>query len=70
MADEIKIWAIDRCSVVRTVNPRNQTETERRLEDILVRNPDMLMTGLSLVGRQTPVAGGALDCSAWMRMAA
>ena len=61
MADEFKIWAIDGSSVVTAVESRNQTETERMLEDTLVRNPDMLMTGLSLVGRQTPAGGGALD---------
>ena len=61
MADEIKIWAIDGSSMVTAVESRNQTETERMLEDTLVRNPDMLMTGLSLVGRQTPAAAGALD---------
>ena len=61
MADEFKIWAIDGPSVVTAVESRNQTETELMLEDTLVRNPEMLMTGLSLVGRQTPAGGGALD---------
>ena len=36
-------------------------EKERSLEDVLVRNPDMLMPGLLLVGRQTPIDGGVLD---------
>ena len=62
MTDEIKIWAIDNSSgEVVEVEPINRTETEQRLEDVLVENPDMLMSGLTLVGRQTPAAGGALD---------
>ncbi len=35
--------------------------SERSLEDTLVNNPDMLMPGLTLVGRQTRTAGGPLD---------
>ena len=31
------------------------------LEDTLVANPEMLMPGLTLVGRQTPTTGGPLD---------
>lgn len=36
-------------------------ESEKLLEDMLVKNPDLLMSGLRLVGRQTPAAGGQLD---------
>ena len=36
-------------------------EAESLLEDTLVANPDLLMPGLKLVGRQTPTAGGPLD---------
>ena len=61
MADEIKIWAIDGMKPVTVVESRSHAETEQWLEDTLVRNPEMLMAGLSLVGRQTPAAGGALD---------
>ncbi len=61
MADEIKIWAIDGSSGATEVASMSQTETERGLEDTLVRNPDMLMPDLTLVGRQTPAGGGALD---------
>ena len=38
-----------------------QTGSERLLEETLVNNPDMLMPGLTLVGRQTSTEGGALD---------
>ncbi len=36
-------------------------ETEQLLEKILVNNPDMLLPGLTLVGRQTRTEGGPLD---------
>ena len=40
----------------------DQTKTEEKwLEDALVANPEMLAPGLTLVGRQTAVASGALD---------
>ena len=37
------------------------SETERVLEDILVRSPDLLQPELALIGRQIPTAGGPLD---------
>ena len=62
MTDEIKIWAIDGSSREAVeVEATRRTETEQLLEDALVANPEMLMPGLALVGRQTPAAGGALD---------
>ena len=36
------------------MEPTAWKETEDSLEDVLVKNPDMLMPGLTLVGRQTP----------------
>lgn len=62
MTDEINIWAIDRSSKgVEPVQPTDWTETEGSLEDVLVKNPDMLIPGLTLVGRQTPTDSGYLD---------
>ena len=62
MTDEIRIWAIDGASkAVEPVQPTKWTETEGSLEGVLVRNPDMLMPGLKLVGRQTPTDSGSLD---------
>ena len=62
MTDEIKIWAIDRTSKdVEPIQPTDWTETEGSLEDVLVKNPSMLMPGLTLVGRQTPTESGYLD---------
>ena len=62
MTDEIRIWAIDGSSkAVEPVQPSEWKETEGSLEDILVKNPHMLMPGLTLVGRQTPTESGFLD---------
>lgn len=62
MANEIQIWAMDGSSngAVQLLS-KNQAETEKYLEETLVKQPNMLMSGLTLVGRQTPVAGGYLD---------
>ena len=38
-----------------------QVDTESFLEETLVKNPQLLIPDLRLVGRQTPIAGGALD---------
>ena len=59
--DEVKIWAVDGDSNVEQLASKGQTETEQLLEGILVKNPDLLIPGLKLVGRQTPTAGGPLD---------
>ena len=62
MTDEIKIWAVDSSSnAVEPIQPTDWKETEGSLEDVLVKNPDMLMPGLTLVGRQTPTESGYLD---------
>ena len=58
--EEIKIWAIDG-SEVTEVQRTNQTESERWLEDNLVSKPELLIPGLTLVGRQTQTEGGPLD---------
>lgn len=61
MTDELQIWALDSAGEATPVKPTDRTQTEALLEGTLVRNPDMLMPDLSLVGRQTPLAGGYLD---------
>ncbi len=58
--EEVKIWAIQDESNVSEL-ARRGVDTELLLEDILVQNPDMLIKGLQLVGRQTPTEGGPLD---------
>jgi len=59
--DELKLWAIEDASSVVELEPQRQMEAESLLEDTLVANPDLLMPGLKLIGRQTPTAGGPLD---------
>ena len=59
--DEVKIWALDGDSNVVPLASKGQTDTESLLEETLVRNPDLLIPGLRLVGRQTPTDGGPLD---------
>ena len=58
--EEVKIWAIQDESNVLEL-PKTNVETEQLLEDTLVQNPDLLIKGLKLVGRQTPTEGGPLD---------
>lgn len=59
--DEVKIWALGGDSSVVPLASKGQTDTESLLEETLVRNPDLLIPGLRLVGRQTPTDGGPLD---------
>ena len=62
MSEDIKIWAIDGApNNVERIPATDRIRNEGFLEDVLVRNPDMLMPGLTLVGRQTPIDGGYLD---------
>ena len=59
--DEVKIWAIGDSHAAELLESKSQVETEALLEETLVRNPDLLIRGLKLVGRQTPTEGGPLD---------
>ncbi len=60
--EEVKIWAVDDDSyAAAALGSKSEVETEAMLEETLVRNPDMLIRGLKLVGRQTPTGGGPLD---------
>ena len=62
MNDELRMWEIDTSSnAAKPLESTNRMETEQSLEDLLVRNPEMLMPGLTLVGRQTPTDTGNLD---------
>ena len=58
--EEIRIWSVGD-SGVRPIQLADAMESERLLEKTLVENPDLLMPGLRLVGRQTPTEGGPLD---------
>ena len=59
--EDIEIWAIEDASTLLPLGKAQQMESEELLEDMLVKNPNLLMAGLRLVGRQTPAAGGQLD---------
>ena len=61
MMEEIKIWAIEDTPEVVPLEPKGQVDTESLLEETLVKNPQLLIPGLRLIGRQTPMGGGALD---------
>lgn len=43
------------------MQPSSAMDSELRLEEILVKNPEMLIPDLTLVGRQTATDGGPLD---------
>ena len=58
--EDIQIWSIDGTQTAQ-LETSNRMESEQLLEEILVKNPDLLMEGLTLVGRQTPTEGGPLD---------
>ena len=61
LMDEIKLWAVDGSNGTVPVAAAASMESERLLEVTLVNNPDMLLPGLTLVGRQAPTEGGPLD---------
>ena len=58
--EDIKLWELDG-SQATPLGSNNQLESEQGLEDTLVENPNLLIEGLTLVGRQTPTEGGPLD---------
>ena len=60
MADELKVWALSDGAGVEVVESAT-VGLEDRLEETLVQRPEMLESGLHLVGRQTPTEGGPLD---------
>ncbi len=59
--DEIRLWAVDGPNGAVRLATADRMASERLLEETLVANPDLLMPGLTLVGRQTPTEGGSLD---------
>ena len=62
MKTDIGIWKIDRESRTgRKLDLADRIETEKMLEDVLVANPNVLMGGLTLIGRQVPVGTGYID---------
>ena len=60
MPDELKVWAPGDGAEVDVVESVT-VGLEDRLEETLVRRPEMIEPGLYLVGRQTPTEGSPLD---------
>lgn len=58
--EDIKLWELDGTRAT-PLSSNNQLESEQGLEDTLVKNPNLLIEGLTLVGRQTHTEGGPLD---------
>lgn len=65
MSDKIRLWKVsDETGKNPSAIPLDelyQSETEQKLEDLLVSSPDLLVPGLVLIARQLPTAGGPLD---------
>ena len=60
MGDELKIWALRDGNKVEAVETAG-VSLEDILEETLVQRPEMLESGIHLVGRQTPTESGPLD---------
>ena len=61
---KIQLWSVDRTEgklSATAVESVNNTKTEQDLEELLVASPDLLMDGLTLIGRQVSTDGGPLD---------
>lgn len=63
--EEVRLWKIDRDGSqlprVERVESVNAVATEKLLEDLLAHSPEVLMDGLTIIGRQNETAGGPLD---------
>lgn len=62
--ERIGIWALSSVGnneSAKALSELTDTETEQRLEDLLVASPEVLVPGLTLIGRQIQTAGGPLD---------
>jgi hypothetical protein len=60
----IQVWSVVHRSgapEARALEEVSSAEAEAMLEDILVASPDLLLPGVTLVGRQIPTEGGPLD---------
>ena len=61
---KIQLWSVnkidDKLSAAEVESVDN-TATEQDLEDLLVATPELLLQGVTLIGRQVPTDGGPLD---------
>ena len=56
--NEIKIWRCDSMgNLVEKIQPASQMNSEESLENLLERNPEILVPGLTLIGRQMTIDG-------------
>ncbi len=59
--ENIKLWELAGTQA-KPLGSNEKLKSEKSFEDTLVENPELLLDGLTLVGRQTPTEGGrALD---------
>lgn len=61
MSEHIQIWALRDEKDLERLPKVDGLDKEDTLEDLLVTHPEVLEPGVTLVGRQTPTAGGPLD---------
>ena len=61
MTEELRIWSVGNGRKAEPLSPLKQVPTELEFEELLVANPEMLESGLRLIGRQTPTQTGWLD---------
>ena len=61
MTEELRLWSVGESGEVEPLSPLQQMPTEMALEELLVQNPELLGSGLKLVGRQTRTPSGWLD---------
>ena len=59
--NELGIWTLKTDDTAEAVKAVSGLDLENRLEEMLVRLPDMLGADIQLVGRQTPTDGGPSD---------
>ena len=61
----IVLWKINEhgtCEMnVEKIQNVKETQTEKQLEEVITRCPELLMEDLKLIGRQTETSGGPLD---------
>ena len=61
---KIQLWSVDRIEdklSATAVESVDNTKTEQDLEELFVASPDLLMDGLTLIGRQVSTDRGRVD---------
>lgn len=64
MTERIGVWRVGGEGSTKLAYPLEElqtTETEQKLEELLVASPEVLVPGLKLIGRQVVTEGGPLD---------